>query len=294
MDPVIRHRLIWFCCVAAGCAILWQFQADFLPIDRSTGFTPIYAHSGAVLAYVKLAALLLPLIALAVIASVTGTVLSGFTMLGAALAIFAGSFGSSEGLLLRAQLPRDYATLLIETCILSLLILAAGGATTLAAAPLKAKFRSLSAADENSVFQTTLASTASSIFITTVIAAAATSVIAPVSSPKQVIGAIVLAFVLGAKATEKIVGQSGLLGTILSPFILAFIAAGYPLFANYGNLGFTRAYFTGELPGFCRILPIFFLTAGPVGAILGYSLTHPQPHDQAASEPAPNRGSSAA
>ena len=298
MDPVLRHRILLIACIAASCAILAPFAPDFLPPDRSAGFTLAFSHLGIPHASLEFAALLLPLTLLATLASVSGTTFSGIFVLGASLALFAAGFGPADGLLLRAQLPRDYSRLLLESAILASLLAAAVAFITFAAPPLKKRLPALSRFTGNELpadRSTHHGGTLHALLVTNLIAAHLADLLAVGSSPKQAIGALILAFAVGSTAAhyfvDRLLGpRAATLGTFLAPLLLPFFAYAYALFSNFGELGFTRAWFTNELPGLARILPIYYLTVGPLGAILGHALSHTPPtandsDDQAEPQP---------
>jgi hypothetical protein len=271
MDPIIRHRLVLLACIIACCAVLAPFANDFLPADRSAGFTLIFAHVGPLHAFIEFAALLVPLTCIALIASVSGTALSGAFVLGVTLCIFAAGFGPANGLLLRANLPHDYSLLAIESAVLACLALAVGAVLKFATRPLKPRLPWLTRfADEPPHSEvTTPASTCAAVAITVPIAGLIAYFLAIGDSPKQAIGTLIAAFTLAAGFSCNMIGRRAMLGSLLSPFILAVIAYAFPLLAPMGSHAFTRLWFTNELSGLCRILPIYYLAAGAVGTVIG-------------------------
>jgi len=293
MDSILQHRLLLLACIVAGCALLWPFTGEFLPADRSAGFTLAFAHQGFAHATGLFALLTVPLTLLALLASASGNVLSGAFMIGTSLAIFAARFGPADGLLLRANLPNDYKLLLLETASLAVIFLAAGTVLTAVTPKIKTAFPNFArlretAPDANSNSgseRTTLAACLQALVLTAGIAALLLYFLASGSSPKQTLGAIVTAFALGAIASQLIVGKPGTLGTLLAPIPLALAAYAYPLVMNLSPHAVTQGWFNGQLPSLCKILPICYLAAGPLGAVVGHALSHaPSSHDAAEKE----------
>jgi hypothetical protein len=285
MDPIIRHRLILLACIIACCAVLSSFASDFLPTDRTTGFTLIFSHQGPLLAFATFAALLVPLTCIALIAAVSGTALSGVFVIGVSLCIFAAGFGPANGLLVHAELPHDYARLAMESAVLAALACVVGLTLAKATPPLKARLPWLTRfPDESaSIDPITLPSTLASIATTVPVAAIVAYLLSVGDSPKQSIGAVIVAFTVGSAVALNSVGRRGLLGSLISPFVLALLVYLFTLLNPMGAHAFNRLWFTNQISGLDRILPIYYLAAGPVGTVLGLVIAGPL----AAERPAP-------
>lgn len=278
MLPSLFIRSLIVLGVALG-GFCWLLALPILaPIDGSTGISLFDARGGWIAAVGVLLLCGIPAIGLALMAGTAGSPLAGPFVAAFALLIVAAKGGSSRGYLWRADLPTDYAQLILETLIWSAgllaLMLAVGVCRRVArqrypnlgsrngAEPPPGGWRRIGAADA-------LAGAAAAV-----LGAALSGLLIQSTATGQVLGSLVLAFALSALLAQLVVPHDNPLPILLAPSAAAIGGYVWVLLSPelVGHRSVLEAWYTGRLTGLAMTLPIQYLSAGVVGVTLGMGL----------------------
>lgn len=281
MFPTLRQRLVILLAVVGG-AFIWMWAGDYLlAADGGSGFSLTHGGTGPLSASAAVALLGLPTLALGLITAVQGHPLSGVFVVAATLCVVAAQGGPIDGWLWRYadadQLPQRYGLLVLE-----LVIWQAGLVVMLTVigrlrSPLRTRFAAL-AFEDHVGHEVKIAWPGRSALIAGLISAVGSGTLCMLlirdSHGAQVIGGLVLAFVIGAMAAQLIHPQNNPVGILLSPLLVALAAYTWMLLRYDSTQQVLAAWHAGTLPGPALALPIHYASAALAGAAAGIGLAH--------------------
>jgi hypothetical protein len=283
MLPILRQRIITAVAIALG-ALAWlsvrgSLQAD----DASAGISLFDAHVGPIAAVLLLLAAGLPAVLLGTLTSAWGHPLTGVFAVAVSLCIVAGAGGGIDGFLWRQTLPGGYANLLAE----SILWLAAlAGLLVLVQrlrGPIRRRLPNLATEQHlGGKMKLRLPDSTSIVagLVTAGIGALLANFLLQSTAVGQVIGSLILAFLIAALLGQIIIPQANPVGILLSPLIVAAATYAYVVFfGGYrGDAAVLAAWYHGELPGLALALPIYYASAGVAGSALGIGMAQAFEH----------------
>lgn len=275
MLPSMRQRLILAVAIALGSVALLAILPELRPADGSGGLSLMSAAVGPLRAIALVALACLPVLALGLVASVTGHPLSGIFVVGAALLVLAGVGGPIDPWMWRSNLPGDYRRLLLEIVIwqagLVLMLLVIQRLRS----PLRTRWPALAFSDHLGIdthIRFPQAQALGAGLVTAVFAGAGCYLLIRSTEIGQIIGSLLVAFTLGSMIAQMIFPQSNPIGILLSPGLVAALSYGYVL-ANFASTErVLEAWYLRRLPGSALVLPIFYASAGLIGCTLGIGL----------------------
>lgn len=271
MLPVFRQRLL----IAAACvigSIIWLWAGFVLAAnDALPGYTIVNAGTGPLLALIVVVLTAIPAVLLGLYVGAVGNPLSGVFTVAAALMILAASGGSIDGFLWRNALPGAFILLAFEMvvwlvgAVVVLILLQQTRSAIRNRLPHLAvddfygsdiRFFSWST---NTVIATLVCVVVGGFFTTTLVRSSDTG---------QVVGSVLLAFLVGGLVAQTVLKQSNPIGILLAP---ALVGIGAYLYVGLGMAGSDTlsAWYKGDLPGAAQVLPIFYISAGVAGSALG-------------------------
>ena len=278
----MRHRLIIGIAAILG-GLVWLLATEQLrAADGGSGYS-LFAAPNVGMSILSVAALGLPAVLLALISSAAGHPLSGVFVYAVALCMLAVRGGPIDGWLFRAldidRLSTAYGGLVVEVLIWQVGLIA----VVLAVARLREQVRSrlpeILKAEHGVESRFRLPDVAG--LLPTVVCAVISGVLAYflIRSTRsgQVIGALVLAFAVGALTTQLIFQQRDYLGLLLSPAIVAIVAYVWILSAQTDTDELIRTWYslnlTPKLPGgLAFALPIHYASAALAGCCVGIGM----------------------
>lgn len=277
MLPAFRQRLLIAAAAIAG-GLVWLLAVDALSAaDASSGISLFDARIGVLPGLLLLALAALPAVALGLIVSSTGHPLGGVFTVATGLLFLAGAGGSIQGYLWRHGLPEQYGWLIAESLLWAGLVLALLAMIRRLRPGVRERLDRL-ATDHHWGDELVIAVPDGRALLAGGIsllgAAAMATLLLQGEQTGQVIGALLLAFLIGALLAQIVVPQPNPTAILLSPLVLAAIAYGRVLFDPTLTTrdDVLRAWYAGALWGPALALPIFYASAGVVGCTLGIGM----------------------
>ncbi|MEX2213373.1 MAG: hypothetical protein WD768_04555 [Phycisphaeraceae bacterium] len=280
MFPPPRNRTLVIAAILLGSWV-WCFAAGALqPGDGSGAPALWWAAGGPALAILKLVLFGIPIIALSLIASATGNPLSGLFALATGLWVVAAQGNTIEGWFHRtdASLPGDYFKLAIELviwCAAMLLFLFVAMRWRKRA---QAAFPFLVDPDRGGEDMTVGIpdrATWIAAFTTAIVSAILAFFLVRTADSGQVIGALMLAFMLGSLLGDIVCAflfqkhATNVAWVVLAPLLVG-LGAYFQTALGYGkDDAFREAIFGGRVSGLSLALPIHYASAAIAGCCLG-------------------------
>lgn len=275
MLPTFKHRMVIVFAVGVS-AVMWLSMYRFLqPVDGSSGLTLMSARIGTIGAILLVMSVGVVSIGLGLLVSAMGNPLGGVFSVSAGLCALAMKGGEIDGWILRSSLPSDYGSLLK-----GLLVWQGGLAMMLFAiqwlrSPVRALWPALAYEDHLGVdihlrFPQIQAWAAG--LISGVCGIVIACVFIRTSDVGQVIGSLLLSFVIGGLAAGLIFPHVNPVVVLFSPAMVAVVAYGYMWFRHASGEAVLRAWYDHQLPGVVFALPIHFVSAGVAGCAMGLGL----------------------
>ncbi len=278
-----QQRLLIAASIGLGGLVWIGILPTLKAPDGSTGLSLFTASCGPWLAMALILIGGLPAVALGALCASTGRFVHGLFVYGGTLTLLALKSGSSAGWLETAHLPNDYLVLAFEMLIWQIGLLLA--------IQIISQLRSLAAqrlpellTNEN-LWQPRLAKPnhieIKAGFTATAIAFLACFVCLQTTDTVQILGALVLAFALGAAIAQTIFPQNNPIGILFSPALVAILGYGLVLLRFDGPGPLIQAWFSRtqngvslwqHFPGPALALPIHYASAGLVGCSLGIGI----------------------
>ena len=282
--PALRVRLMILLTIVAGGAS-WQLAHAVLRSPDGTGALSLFDAGVAwpVAVMLTLAAGI-PALVLGVVTGAIANPLAGVFSVAGALCVFAGAGGSAETWLRRAASRGGYVDLIVETLIWQVAIVGFALLAQMGRRPLRDRFTSITCERYHGK-RSKLA-----LPDTQAIGAGLTSACAAgmlgmfllrTADVGQIIGALILAFLIGGMAGQLIFPQDNPLPLLLSPGLLALAVYGYVLLRFDSQNAILEAWFTRTasrsqgmkvLPGLALALPVHYASAALVGVTMGVGL----------------------
>ena len=275
MLPVLKQRLLIAAALVLG-GLIWLLAVHPLSaVGGWSGISLIDPRASIPLAVVLVLLIGLPAIGLALITASTGHPISGVFVFAAALSFPAGAGGAIDGLLYRAQLPQAYLYLALEMLFWALLLVGFLVLARQLRGPVRQRFRPLTVKNpQHEQVQLALPNAAAIIagIVTAILAAVLLSFLVQVSDLGQIIGGLILAFLLASVLTQSLMPQANPVLILLSPALVAIAVYAMTYIRYPTHDALIGAWHGSQLIGMAQILPIHYISAGVVGCCLGLGL----------------------
>ncbi|MEM9416426.1 MAG: hypothetical protein AAGA29_13260 [Planctomycetota bacterium] len=291
MLPTITQRLMMVAAIAAGALSWWLIFPQLLPSDGSAGISLIDARAGLWLAAVLLLVFGLPALASAIYVGAAGNPLSGIFTVGFALMILAGLGGSAQGLLIRQEAWASgaggglFVKLEIELvlwatawCFLMFLMRRFRTRVRDRLVPRRLKTPYSPAGQRLSEEDTPKFVLHVTPIVSGLLCAGIGWLLCMVliqnAAGGQVIGAILLAFTIGALTARIALPTGNVVFLVLSPLLTGFVAYAHAAVIHSGASGtdIIGLLHRGALIGPAMTLPIHWASAGMVGVATGIGI----------------------
>ncbi len=277
-----RMQRIWIAAsLVLGTVLFLLIKPWLMNADGGSGISLMSARLPWGAAMALLAAVALPVLAACLLVSTTGNVLSGFFVLGVSLAVLAGAGGPIDGWMhrtfdhagasaLAGGFWSGYPGLLLETVFLTALVVGLGLAIQTLRRPLRERLPGLAVSlhlgPPHPVSLTHL-HTLAGMVISTLVSGGMAWVLLRTGSTGQVLGSLILAFTLGSFMAQMLAPAGNALGFLISPALVAVV--GYAWAMQTPASAMQHAWIHDQLPGLALALPLYYFSAGLLGASLG-------------------------
>ena len=279
MLPIFRQRLLLAAALVVG-GLVWSWAAGPMgAADASGGISLFDARIGVLPGLVLMVAAGLPALGLGVFVSATGNPLSGVFTVACGLMFVAIGGGPIDGYLQRHALPGAYGWLLAEMVLWAGLWGALLVGLMRGRAWLRPRVGRLSTEaywPEPEEGYTNWPSVRSLLagLVSAAVAGGMCTVLLPVTDTGQVVGSLLLGFIIGGLLGQLVAPQASPVAILLSPAALGVAAYGYVLLspALSTEQQVLAAWYGRELWGPALALPIFYASAGVAGAAIGVGM----------------------
>lgn len=276
MFPTLSQRVLVPIAFLVG-GLVWLWAARFVePADGRGGLTLFDAQVGVVLAVALMLLTGLVAIVLGTVVGALGNPLSGLFVVGTALLFPAVEGGQIDGWLWRHDEPTAYVRLIVEMLVWAGALL---GVVVLMDAARRPVRRALPALATNGHFghadlgvRLPDARALIAGLVCAGVGGLLTTLLLAVSDTGQVVGALIVAFAVGALVTQSVVPQGNPLPMLLAPAALAVVAYAHVPVQYDDATALYAAWYVGGVWGPALALPIHYLAAGLVGVTLGLGM----------------------
>ncbi|QQE12622.1 hypothetical protein JD969_03925 [Planctomycetota bacterium] len=259
--------------IAATCMLI--ATPRLIPLNASTGITFTDAAVGPLNAIIITALFLLPALILSIFIAAFNTYLSATFISAFAVLALASIGGSPIGFIYRSDLPHEYTSLIIESFIWTALLFANLYTIQITRTPIQAKLpRNLvtPSPDDSNLFGNLSTNTILAAFIVAGLGGFLCNLLIQSTATSQSLCSLILAFFIATLFTRFIFPSANPVILLFSPMIAAIV--GYTLvLINTGSYSSTSkilsAIYSHQFPPLAFPLPIFFISAGTIGVILG-------------------------
>lgn len=277
MANLIQQRAVQLATIAAAVLIALLLIHPLTAVDGSSGLALFDARVGGMSAFLLLLVIALPLLAIAIVASVAGRRMAGPMAVSIGLLVVGWRGGSIDGWLYRHALPDAYIRLIGELVIWQALLLAVVAAIRLLRAPIRNRYPGLALNRHvglewagHNLNQTLIA-----IPFYCVLSALLTVLLVRGTTAPQVCIGLMLAFGVAGKATQFAFPRAEAMALMCCPMLVGIV--GYALvLAQYNSQDQLlaawyengAATFSG-LPALAMPMPIHYIAAGTLGCAIG-------------------------
>ncbi|MCC6681201.1 MAG: hypothetical protein IT445_09920 [Phycisphaeraceae bacterium] len=281
MLPSLKQRLILLLAVLIGTWCLLIVRQPLQTIDQGPGLSLLIAQVGLPmgLAYLLLGSL--AALVLGVLASGAAHPLAGVFSISLSLAILAVRGGAIDGLLWRADSPRVYLMLALESLIWVVWLVMVIVVVARSRLWVRRRFPRLTTEQHFGTttklrfpgFDALLAG-----LTCATVGGLASWVLLTSTDSGQVFGGLMISFALGGLIAQQVVNGGNPAAIVLSPMLVAISAYLY-VWMKYPDMqALLLGWNTGQLPALARALPIHYASAAVAGCIIGVTLAQAIEH----------------
>lgn len=283
MLPPTRQRLVIAGMVVVSM-LVWVGAGGWLATpDRSSGISMSSASGGWFGAMVAAAAGCAASALLGAVASATGHRLAGPFAVAMGLCVLAGRGGPIDGWMRRVTLPGAYGWLIVETVLWHVMLGAAAVWMMRTGPAMRPRIPSIvrtpltDAGEDRASWPAALGAAVVAVIVAGVIV----MILQRSTDVGQVIGVLILAFTAGAVAGQSTFpANRRSLPILLSPAVVAIAAYAYVLVMYGREESVLAAWYNLDgldprqprLPGPAVVLPIYYASAGVMGAAMGLGM----------------------
>lgn len=275
MLPWMRQRLMIAAVVVLGAACWLAVGRMLLASDGASGVSLFTARSGPVMAALALAMVAVPVLVAGLIVSSSGHTLAGVFAVTFSLGVLAGWGGPIDGWMRRASLPSDFSRLMIEVGLWQIGIVVMLVVIQRLRSSLRPRLPSMLVVEHlgsHTQLQFPDGRAIGAGLLAAVVSGSMAFVLLRSTSTGQVIGGLLIAFVVGGMAAQMIFPQDNPVGILLSPAVVALLAYGYMMMNFFTQDQVLHAWYTGKIPGPSLVLPIYYASFAVAGAAMGVGL----------------------
>ncbi len=277
VSNVTQQRLIQLAAWLVATVLILLLSGPLSAVDGSTGLSLLDARVGTVFAALLIALVGIPVVAVALFASVTGHRLAGPFIASAALLVTAWRGGPIDGWMFRHALPGSFKGLIGEIIFWQVALLVVMAVVRLFRRPIRYHFPGL-ALNRHVGLEWSghdLKQSAGAVVVCSLIAAAIAGLVIRSTESAQVCIGLMFAFGIAGLITQFTFPRADALVVLISPAVVGMFGYGSMMVQFDTQEDLLRAWYTqgpslfNGLPALGVALPIHYLSAGVVGAIIG-------------------------
>ncbi len=256
-------------------AVVWAcVRGPLVAPDGSSGLSLMSAGVGVFAAVVLVAVAGLPALGLGVFVSAMGNPLSGLFAVSVGLGTLAALGGSSEGWMLRANLPGGYGDLMVEMLIWQAGVVVMVGVIQWLRSPVHARWPALAYGDHLGMdlhLRWPAVQAWSACAVCSVCGGVVGYLLIRTHDTGEVLGMLFFAFTVGAVVAGVVFPGVNPVGILFAPAVVALVSYAYML--SYSSAKqVLAAWYDQSLSGLALALPIHYVSAGIAGCCVGVGL----------------------